>query len=111
MPGPATSEAEVTNISKHGFWLLIDEHEFFVRSLSSRGSSRPPSKRSFGSSGRFPITSLARAGRRPLARLDRAARPLPAQINGVADREVIILGDRFHHNADVAPTIGLATTG
>ncbi len=30
MPGPATSEAEVTNISKHGFWLLIDGGELFL---------------------------------------------------------------------------------
>jgi Protein of unknown function (DUF2442) len=30
MPGPATSEAEVTNISKHGFWLLIDGAELFL---------------------------------------------------------------------------------
>jgi hypothetical protein len=30
MPGTATSDAEVTNISKHGFWLLIDGRELFV---------------------------------------------------------------------------------
>jgi hypothetical protein len=30
MPGPATSEAEVTNISKHGFWLLVDGRELFL---------------------------------------------------------------------------------
>lgn len=30
MPGPATSEAEVTNISQHGFWLLLDERELFL---------------------------------------------------------------------------------
>jgi uncharacterized protein DUF2442 len=30
MPGPAISEAEVTNISKHGFWLLIDDRELFL---------------------------------------------------------------------------------
>jgi len=30
MPGAATSEAEITNISKHGFWLLIDERELFL---------------------------------------------------------------------------------
>lgn len=30
MPGPATSEAEVTNISRHGFWLLVDGHELFL---------------------------------------------------------------------------------
>lgn len=30
MPGTATSAAEVTNISKHGFWLLIDGREHFL---------------------------------------------------------------------------------
>ncbi len=30
MPGPATSAAEITNISKHGFWLLIDGRELFL---------------------------------------------------------------------------------
>jgi hypothetical protein len=30
MPGTATSNAEVTNISQHGFWLLVDERELFL---------------------------------------------------------------------------------
>lgn len=30
MPGPATSQAEVTKISKHGFWLLVDGRELFL---------------------------------------------------------------------------------
>lgn len=30
MPGPATSTAEVTNISQHGFWVLMDERELFL---------------------------------------------------------------------------------
>jgi hypothetical protein len=30
MPGTATSTAEVTNISKHGFWMLIDDREMFL---------------------------------------------------------------------------------
>jgi hypothetical protein len=30
MPGPVTSEAEVTNISQHGFWLLLDGRELFL---------------------------------------------------------------------------------
>jgi hypothetical protein len=30
MPGSATSAAEVTNISKHGFWMLIDGDELFL---------------------------------------------------------------------------------
>jgi len=30
MPGTATSAVEVTNISRHGFWLFVDERELFV---------------------------------------------------------------------------------
>lgn len=30
MPGTSTSAVEVTNISKHGFWLLLDERELFL---------------------------------------------------------------------------------
>jgi hypothetical protein len=30
MPGSNTSEVEVTNISIHGFWLLISGNEFFL---------------------------------------------------------------------------------
>ena len=30
MPGTATSAAEVTNISRHGFWLLLDDRELFL---------------------------------------------------------------------------------
>jgi hypothetical protein len=29
-PGTATSEVEVTNISRHGFWLLLDGRELFL---------------------------------------------------------------------------------
>ena len=31
-PGKNTSEVEVTNVSRHGFWLLIDERELFLPS-------------------------------------------------------------------------------
>jgi hypothetical protein len=30
MPGTATSEVEVTNISQHGFWVLLDDRELFL---------------------------------------------------------------------------------
>ena len=30
MPGATTSEVEVTNISQHGFWLLLDGRELFL---------------------------------------------------------------------------------
>jgi hypothetical protein len=28
--GKSTSSVEVTNVSKHGFWILLDERELFV---------------------------------------------------------------------------------
>ncbi len=28
--GPSTSVPEVTNVSQHGFWVLLDEREIFV---------------------------------------------------------------------------------
>ena len=30
MPGIATSAVEVTNISAHGFWILVDDRELFL---------------------------------------------------------------------------------
>lgn len=30
MPGTDTSAVEVTHISRHGLWLLLDEREFFL---------------------------------------------------------------------------------
>ena len=30
MPGTGTSTAEATNISKHGFWLLLDGRQLFL---------------------------------------------------------------------------------
>ena len=30
MPGPVTSQPEVTNISRHGIWLLVDDRELFL---------------------------------------------------------------------------------
>ncbi|HOC42523.1 MAG TPA: DUF2442 domain-containing protein [Thermoanaerobaculales bacterium] len=29
-PGPSTSGAEVTNISQHGFWVLLDGRELYL---------------------------------------------------------------------------------
>ena len=29
-PGRSTSQVEVTNVSPHGFWLLLDDRELFV---------------------------------------------------------------------------------
>lgn len=30
LPGKRTSDVEVTNVSEHGFWLLLETEEFFV---------------------------------------------------------------------------------
>lgn len=30
LPGSSTSAAEVSNISRHGVWLLVDEREYFL---------------------------------------------------------------------------------
>ncbi len=30
MHGPGTSVAEVTHLSKHGFWMLLDEEELLL---------------------------------------------------------------------------------
>ena len=30
MPGTATSETEVTNISRHGFWVFLGDRELFL---------------------------------------------------------------------------------
>lgn len=30
MPGTATSAPEVTNVEKHGFWILLDDRELFL---------------------------------------------------------------------------------
>jgi hypothetical protein len=30
MPGTSTSAVEVTNISRHGFWVLLDDRELFL---------------------------------------------------------------------------------
>jgi hypothetical protein len=30
LPGVATSACEVTNVSRFGFWLVIDDREYFV---------------------------------------------------------------------------------
>ncbi len=30
MPGIPTSQAEVTHVSKHGFWLLLDDEELLL---------------------------------------------------------------------------------
>ena len=83
MPGTGTSTTEVTNISRHGFWLLLDGRELFVSfedfpwfkqaTVDAILSLERPST---GSS------ALARPRRRLGRRLDRAPRAIPAQVQG-----------------------------
>lgn len=61
MPGTSTSTVEVTNISKHGFWLLLDGRELCSRSKNSPGSPAPQSRQSCGSSGQQLDTSVGPA--------------------------------------------------
>ncbi|MHB8660224.1 MAG: DUF2442 domain-containing protein [Solirubrobacteraceae bacterium] len=64
MPGSTTSTAEVTNISRHGFWMLIDDSELFVpfdefpwfKHASTEAILRP--QRSEHSSGSSPHSPL-----------------------------------------------------
>lgn len=42
MPGTTTSAPEVTNISRNGFWLLLDGRELFLSFGASPGFQRTP---------------------------------------------------------------------
>ena len=46
MPGAITSDIEVTNISKHGIWLLTTDGEHFLPFDDFRGSA-PQRSRAF----------------------------------------------------------------
>ena len=39
MPGPVTSVAEVTHVSRHGFWLLLDAEDLLVPTISTGRNS------------------------------------------------------------------------
>jgi hypothetical protein len=86
MPGAATSEVEVTNISQHGFWLLLDGRELFLPfdefPWFTRNGAGDPAGRAAGAR----ASSLARPRRRPRSRLDRATRALPAQVEALTER-------------------------
>jgi len=43
--GTGTSSLKVTNISKHGFWILVDQEELFLSFEEPAGSSPPPYRR------------------------------------------------------------------
>ena len=60
MPGAGTSTVEVTNISKHGFWLLLDRRGLFLSFDDFPGSSRPRWMRSCSSTDRLPDIYVGR---------------------------------------------------
>ena len=37
MPGTSTFQVEITNVSKHGFWLLLADEELFLPFADSHG--------------------------------------------------------------------------
>ncbi len=87
MPGAAISEVEVSNISKHGFWLLLDGDELFLPfrefpwfKKATRRSDSPAGAAGAGAS------LLARSRRRPGRRVDQAPRAIPAQIGPLTSR-------------------------
>jgi len=57
MPGTATSEAEVTNISQHGFWLPLDDRELFAPFEQFLWFKQAPVKAILKSNDRAPATS------------------------------------------------------
>ena len=73
MPGPATSEAEVTNISKHGFWLLVDGRELFL-----------------------PVTEFPWFKRAPVEAILRLDRPTPGHLHW-PDLDVDLSLDSIEH--------------
>jgi hypothetical protein len=86
MPGTSTSTLEVTNVSKHGFWLLLDGRELFLpfedfpwfKRAPSGGNPAPRAAGAWA-------PPLARPRRRSSHRVHRASRALPAQIQGLTD--------------------------
>ena len=58
MPGTSTSTLEVTNISKHGFWLLLDGRELFLPFEDFPWFKRAQRRQSCASSGRRLDTSV-----------------------------------------------------
>jgi hypothetical protein len=89
MPGAAISQVEVTNVSQHGFWLLLDGGELFLPfeefpwfKQATVGAILRLERPAPGQS------PLARSRRRPSRRLDRAPRALPAQVKALSHRSL-----------------------
>lgn len=81
--GKRTSAVEVSNVSKHGFWLLIGEEERFLAFddfpwFQNAGHRSAPERRVGESSS--PV--LARSGHRSRSRVDRSLRKVSAHQQG-----------------------------
>ena len=89
MPGPVTSDVEVTNISRHGIWLLLDDRELFLpfeqfpwfeqATVGADSQGREASTRP---------SLLAATGCRPLRELHRAPGEVPLEVEGRRRRDV-----------------------
>ncbi len=106
MPGAAISEVEVSNISKHGFWLLLDGDELFLPfrefpwfKKATRRSDSPAGAAGAGAS------LLARSRRRPGRRVDQAPRAIPAQIGPLTSRH------RTHRRGVIRAETNSASSG
>ena len=61
MHGTITSAAEVTNISRHGFWMLLGDEELLLSYEHSLGLNKPRWRRSPTLNVLLQITSTGRA--------------------------------------------------
>ncbi len=86
--GAHTSDVEVTNVSPHGFWLLVDDRELFVpfKTFPWFEACHDPGTRPGGTTER-PSLVLAGTRRRSRRRLARASRALSAREPSTASRE------------------------
>ncbi len=84
MPGAATSKAEVSNVSPHGFWVLLDDRELFLPFEEFPWFRRAPIEailRLERPHSGAPV--LARARHRPFRRFDRTSAALSAEIEAL----------------------------
>jgi Protein of unknown function (DUF2442) len=80
MPGAGTSEVEVTNISQHGFWLLVDGRELFLPFERFPWFKQASINAILRLERPAPRHSIGPTWTRPLDRLDRAPRELSAEV-------------------------------
>jgi hypothetical protein len=81
-PGQGTSQAEVTNVSPHGFWLFVGERELFV---------------SFKEFPSFQEASVREITNVELPRLKRIRRSSNVDANSVEDAIALLRGELTAH--------------